>query len=157
MQIQQFLSAVLAQHANMDIGIARKVAARSAFAARQPHADNPDSHTLILTQSRPPRRTTHAPTDLSGITTRPLGVLEFYRRAGGGLDDVQYKSAAACAAAIAQQLQSNWQTYVARTGSTQRAIETAAVTGVALSEPRTRSPARKSTWQADWRPCNSVS
>jgi hypothetical protein len=66
---------------------------------------------------------------------RPIGVLEFYRRAAGGLDDVQYEWAAACATAIAQQLQSNWRTYVARTGSTQRAIETAAVTGVALSEP----------------------
>jgi uncharacterized glyoxalase superfamily protein PhnB len=67
MQIQQFLSAVLALHADMDIGIARKVAARSTFAARQLHSDNPDSHTLILTQSRLARRTyTHLQT--SGIT-----------------------------------------------------------------------------------------
>ena len=34
MQIQQFFSAVFALHANMDIGIARKVAAGSTFAAR---------------------------------------------------------------------------------------------------------------------------
>jgi hypothetical protein len=66
---------------------------------------------------------------------RPMGVLEFYRRAAGGLGNVQYEWAAACATAIAQRLRSNWQTYVARTGGTQRAIETAAVTGVALSEP----------------------
>jgi hypothetical protein len=35
MQIQQFLSAVLALHTDVDVGIARKVAARSTFAARQ--------------------------------------------------------------------------------------------------------------------------
>ncbi|MDT5144829.1 MAG: hypothetical protein QOI79_4196 [Mycobacterium sp.] len=70
MQIQQFLSAVLALHANMDIGIARKVAARSAFAARQLHADNPDSHTLILTQSRPPRDAPTHTTDNSPPTIR---------------------------------------------------------------------------------------
>lgn len=53
MQIQQFISAVLALHADVDVGIARKVAARSTFAARQLRPDNPDSHTPIIPQYRP--------------------------------------------------------------------------------------------------------
>jgi hypothetical protein len=64
---------------------------------------------------------------------RPMGVLEFYRRTAGGLDTSQYQSATACATAIAHQLQSNWYTYLARTGNTEQAIETAAAAG--LNEP----------------------
>jgi len=66
---------------------------------------------------------------------RPIGVLELYRRAAGGLADGEYASAKACAAAIAHQLEANWQHHVARLGSVERAIDVAATAGARATEP----------------------
>jgi hypothetical protein len=66
---------------------------------------------------------------------RPMGVLELYRRAAGGLSDAGYAAASACAAAIAQQLESNWQHHVARFGSVEKAIDAAATAGIDAKEP----------------------
>jgi hypothetical protein len=71
---------------------------------------------------------------------RPMGVLEFYRRAGGGLDTGQHEAALVCATAIAYQLQANWYIYLARIGGTERAIETAAAAGLShAADPLTRT------------------
>jgi hypothetical protein len=66
---------------------------------------------------------------------RPLGVLELYRLAAGGLSDAGYAAASACAAAIAKQLESNWQQYVARFGNIEQAIDAAATAGIHVKEP----------------------
>ena len=57
---------------------------------------------------------------------RPMGVLEFYRRAAGGLVDSEMAAACASASAIAQQLEANWQEHRARFGSVEQAIDAAA-------------------------------
>lgn len=66
---------------------------------------------------------------------RPVGVLELYRRSPGGLREREQESAAKCAAAIGQTLQSNWDRYAARAGSAEDAIEAAAVTAAELHKP----------------------
>jgi hypothetical protein len=58
--------------------------------------------------------------------SRPMGVLELYRRATGGLVDSEMAAACASASAIAQQLESNWQEHRARFGSVDQAIDAAA-------------------------------
>jgi hypothetical protein len=65
---------------------------------------------------------------------RPMGVLELYRRAGGGLAPGECKSATVCAVAIARKMQSNWKTYVARVGDAERALDSAAVVDAARSQ-----------------------
>ena len=73
---------------------------------------------------------------------RPMGVLELYRRTAGGLSDAERAAAKACAAAIAQQLESNWQQHLARFGSIERALDAAATAGVDptdSSDPFTRT------------------
>jgi len=72
---------------------------------------------------------------------RPVGVLELYRRAGGGLDAAERDAATAISTAIAQRLEANWERYVARAGSAERAISTAAYTTAQneLGDPFTRS------------------
>jgi hypothetical protein len=57
---------------------------------------------------------------------RPMGVLQLYRRAAGGLVESQFATACASASAIADQLQSNWQEHRARFGSAEQAIDAAA-------------------------------
>jgi hypothetical protein len=57
---------------------------------------------------------------------RPMGVLELYRLAAGDLVDSEFASARACASAIAQRLQLNWQDYAARFRSGEQAIDAAA-------------------------------
>jgi GAF domain-containing protein len=59
--------------------------------------------------------------------SRPMGVLEFYRRATGGLADSEMAAACASASAIAHQLESNWREHRARFGSVEQAIDAAAV------------------------------
>jgi hypothetical protein len=66
---------------------------------------------------------------------RPMGVLELYRRASGGLTAAEYASAATCAAAIARRLQSNWDEHVSHFGSAEMAIDAAASTSAAFGEP----------------------
>lgn len=66
---------------------------------------------------------------------RPMGVLELYRRAAGGLSDAGYAAASACASAIAQQLESNWQHHVARFDNVEQAIDAAATAGIDVTEP----------------------
>jgi hypothetical protein len=69
---------------------------------------------------------------------RPMGVLELYRRTPGSLAAAEYTSAAACAAAIARRLQSNWDEHVTHFDSPERAIDAAAATGAAGSLTRTQ-------------------
>ncbi len=59
-------------------------------------------------------------------SARPRGVLELYCRDAGCLDDSEFASASACAAAIADRLKSNWQEHCARFGSVEQAIDAAA-------------------------------
>jgi hypothetical protein len=66
---------------------------------------------------------------------RPMGVLELYRRTPGSLATAEHASAMACAAAIAHRLASNWNNHVARCGGAEKAIEAAATTGAASSDP----------------------
>jgi hypothetical protein len=66
---------------------------------------------------------------------RPMGVLELYRRTAGSLAHVEYVTAAACATAIAHRWQSNWEDHLTHFGSAEKAIDAAATTGAALSEP----------------------
>jgi hypothetical protein len=66
---------------------------------------------------------------------QPMGILELYRRTAGGLDPGESESAQMCAVAIAHTMQSNWDTYVARAGNAQRAIDLSAITAAARSEP----------------------
>ena len=66
---------------------------------------------------------------------RPMGVLEFYRRTAGSLTDAEHASAAACAAAIARRMQSNWEKRVAQFDSAEEAIDAAATAGAASHEP----------------------
>ncbi len=65
----------------------------------------------------------------------PMGVLEFYRRSAGALVDAAPASGTTCAALLAQRLGANWQGYVARWGSTERALDEAATTDAAGQEP----------------------
>jgi len=57
---------------------------------------------------------------------RPMGVLELYRRAAGGLVDSEMAAACASASAIADRLEANWQEHRARFGSGEQAIDAAA-------------------------------
>jgi hypothetical protein len=66
---------------------------------------------------------------------RPMGVLELYRRTVGSLTAAEHASAAACAAAIARRMQSNWEKRVAQFDSAQKAIDAAATAGAASHEP----------------------
>ena len=66
--------------------------------------------------------------------SRPMGVLELYRRAAGGLVDSEFASARACASAIARRLELNWQQHRAHFGSAGQAID-AAATGHAHTDP----------------------
>ena len=54
-------------------------------------------------------------------------------------------AASACAAAIAKQLESNWQQHVARFGNVEQAIDAAATARIPCAGPTTRSRAPKST------------
>jgi hypothetical protein len=65
---------------------------------------------------------------------RPMGVLELYRRTAGSLAAAEYASAAACTAALAHRLQSNWEDHVTHSDSAEKAIDTAATTGAASRE-----------------------
>jgi hypothetical protein len=73
--------------------------------------------------------------------SRPMGVLELYRRATGGLGDSEMAAACASASAIANQLQSNWQKHRARFGSVEQAIDAAATSdsGAEPIDPFTRT------------------
>jgi hypothetical protein len=64
-----------------------------------------------------------------------MGVLELYRRAAGGLSDAGCAAVSACVAAIARQLECNWQRYVGRFGSVEQAIDAAATAGIDVNEP----------------------
>jgi hypothetical protein len=66
--------------------------------------------------------------------SRPMGVLELYRRAAGGLVDSEFASARACASAIAHRLEFNWQNHAAHFESVEQAID-AAATRDAHAEP----------------------
>jgi hypothetical protein len=59
----------------------------------------------------------------------PMGVLELYRRTPGALAAFELESTQACAAAIAQRLESNWLSQVRRRGSAQAVIEAVAAGG----------------------------
>lgn len=65
----------------------------------------------------------------------PLGVLELYRRAAGGLGPDEQETARACAATVGQTMLSNWQLEAGRAGSTQLAMDTAALAGAERSQP----------------------
>jgi ANTAR domain len=67
--------------------------------------------------------------------SRPMGVLEFYRRTAGGLADAEPASGTICAAMLAQRLDISWQDHVARFGNTERAVDEAAITGAAQQDP----------------------
>lgn len=71
-------------------------------------------------------------------STRPIGVLELYRRTGGELGDAEQRSAQVCAAALQMTIESNWGKQLARSTSAEAAIETAALRGTAGSDPFTR-------------------
>jgi hypothetical protein len=66
---------------------------------------------------------------------RPVGVLELYRCTPGSLGAAEYASAAACAAAIARRLASNWDEHVRHFGSAEKAIDAAATSGAAFGGP----------------------
>ncbi|PRC47067.1 hypothetical protein C6A85_86865, partial [Mycobacterium sp. ITM-2017-0098] len=68
-------------------------------------------------------------------SVRPSGVLELYRRRTGSLTDAQQVTAAACVAAIAQRLQSNWNAHAAHFGSSGEALDAAATAGAAADDP----------------------
>jgi hypothetical protein len=55
--------------------------------------------------------------------TRPIGVLELYRRTPGALAPAELDSARTCSAAIGDRLGANWQSQVQRSGGTRAAIE----------------------------------
>jgi GAF domain len=55
--------------------------------------------------------------------TRPMGVLELYRRTPGALAPAELESARTCTTAIGDRLGSNWRGQVLRSGGAQAAIE----------------------------------
>lgn len=66
--------------------------------------------------------------------SRPMGVLELYRRGTGCLVDSEMAAACAVASAIAHKLESNWQEHRGRFASAEQAID-AAATRNASDEP----------------------
>lgn len=55
--------------------------------------------------------------------SRPMGILELYRRTPGALAQGELESARTCTTAISHRLETNWQSQVRRSGNAQAAIE----------------------------------
>jgi hypothetical protein len=72
---------------------------------------------------------------------RPMGVMELYRRTEGELDEQAQHSARLCAAALEETLQSNWAEHLTHSTTEEAAIESAALSGIAMPpvDPFTRT------------------
>lgn len=63
------------------------------------------------------------------VGSRPLGVLEVYRRVAGALTDREEQRLTDYAAAVGHTLMGNWYVHAARTGSAPNALNTVAIVG----------------------------